>query len=160
MAEICILTADTRLYRMLTLLVRECGHEVGEKAPQLVLTDKESLPERLLSLPAIRIGGDGLPRPFSHTELKDHIRAALADTVTPPPLTPTERRLYDALLAASPTPVDRRTLSRAVFGTEEDDGRLNLYIHYLRKKIEADGKKRIFAAHGKGYYYDASHTCR
>ena len=36
---------------------------------------------------------------------------------------------------------------------EEDGGRLNLYICYLRKKIETDGKKRIFACRGKGYYY-------
>ena len=159
MAEICVLTADARLYRILTLLVLECGHTVGDATPHLLITDKDTIPERLLPLPRIRIGEGDLPRPFSHAELKNRIRTALSGTALPL-FTPTEKRLYDALLAASPAPVDRRTLSLLVFGTEEDGGRLNLYIHYLRKKIETDGKKRIFAAHGKGYYYDASHTRR
>ena len=159
MAEICILTDDTRLHRMLTLLVSEYGHTVGDGAPHLLITDKEELPERLCALPRIRIGKGGLSRPFSHAELRTRIEDALRETAHPL-LTPTEKRLYDALLSVSPAPLDRQTLLRIVFGTEEDDGRLNLYIHYLRKKIETDGQKRIFAARGKGYYYDASHTRR
>ena len=60
-------------------------------------------------------------------------------------------RSYRALKEASPSFVSREALVRAVFDTDEDAGKLNLYIHYLRKKIETDGKKRIFACRGKGY---------
>lgn len=159
MAEIAILTDDTRLYRILTLLVLDCGHTVGATSPALVLTDMKDVPERLSSLPRLTVGEGGISRPFSHAEMCAHIKRIMAGGDVPL-LTPTEQRLYDALLAASPSPVNRDTLSRLVFDTEEDGGRLNLYIHYLRKKIETDGVKRIFATRGKGYYYDASHTRR
>ncbi len=158
MAQICICTNDRRLQRMLSLLCAECGHTVGDTLPSLLITDEE-IPTRFASLPLLRIGKDGLARPFSHEAFKARLDALLSLDGTPI-LTPTERRLYDALREASPAPLDRATLSMAAFGTEEDDGRLNLYIHYLRKKIEADGKKRIFACRGKGYFYDALHPCR
>lgn len=159
MAEIAILTNDVRLHRMLTLLVHDCGHTVGTAAPLLVLTDRREIPERFSSLPCLTIGEGGIPRPFSHKEMCTRIQR-MTEASERPLLTPTEQRLYDVLLAASPHPVARDTLARLVFDTEEDGGRLNLYIHYLRKKIETDGKKRIFATRGKGYYYDASHTRR
>lgn len=159
MAEICILTDDERLYRLLSLLVAECGHTVGDSSPALLITDQKSLPSRHTRVARIEIGDAGIPRPFSHASMKAAILERLSDAPLPS-LTPTEEKLYRALVAASPHPVGREMLSRLVFGTEEDGGRLNLYIHYLRKKIEADGQKRIFSAHGKGYYYDASHTCR
>ena len=152
MARICILTTDARLRRMLTLLLEEAGHTVSEVAPVLLLTDGEDAPPQLACVKRLRIGEGVLARPFSHEVLLGQIARSLSATPLPA-LTPTERRLLDALTAASPTPVDRRTLSRLAFGTEEDGGRLNLYICYLRKKIETDGKKRIFACRGKGYYY-------
>lgn len=157
MAEICILTDDERLYRMLTLLCEESLHTVGTDAPVLLVTDKAAVPARLASLPRLVIGEGGLARPFSHRRFKECVAALLSEDATPP-LTPTERRLYEALRAAAPEPVSREALSRLVFGHEGEDARLTLYIHYLRKKIEKDGVKRIFASHGKGYFYDASHT--
>lgn len=157
MAEICILTDDERLYRMLTLLCEEAGHTVGTDAPVLLVTDKASVPTRLSALPRILIGENDLPRPFSHRRFKECLAARIAEDATPP-LTPTEERLYEVLRAASPNPVSREELSRLVFGSAGEDAKLTLYIHYLRKKLEKDGVKRIFASHGKGYFYDASHT--
>lgn len=152
MARILILTDDKRLHRLISLLVSELGHESDDAAPApaLVITDKTALPSRLASLPVLLIGEGGIPRPFSHTALKARILALLGDAPLPP-LTPTEERLYRALKEASPSFVSREALVRAVFDTDEDAGKLNLYIHYLRKKIETDGKKRIFACRGKGY---------
>ena len=150
MARILLLTDDTRLYRLIFLLLCEEGHTVVSDTPNLVITDKKELSSRLSALPVMKIGEGGLPRPFSHTAFKSALREHLSHPALPL-LSPTEERLYRTLLAASPDFVDRNTLIRAVFGDEEDDGRLNLYIHYLRKKIETDGKKRIFAHRGKGY---------
>ena len=152
MARICIVTEDARLRRMLTLLLEDAGHTVGDTAPALLLTDGEDVPPALAGVRRLLIGQGGLARPFSHAALLSAVAEQLSDAPTPA-LTPTERRLFEALREASPTPVSREELFRVAFGTEEDDGRLNLYICYLRKKIEADGKKRIFACRGKGYYY-------
>ena len=152
MAQIAIKTDDCRLYRILLILIKECGHTVGDHAPALLITDQKEISRHLSSLPCLKIGDDGLPRPFLHTRLKEEIEKRLRpDTL--PLLTPTEKRLFDALRAASPAPVARDVLEKAAFGDGCDDGMLNLYIHYLRKKLEADGKKRIFAARGKGYFY-------
>ncbi len=152
MARILLLTEDARLYRVLSLLCAECGHEIGADAPSLLITDKGEIPAHLAGIPCLHIGDGGLARPFLHEALKSRICALLADDA-PPLLTPTERLIYDALREASPAVVSRETLSSLAFGDEDEDGRLNLYIHYLRKKLELDGKKRIFAYRGKGYAY-------
>lgn len=159
MAEICILTDDERLFRMLTLLCLESGHTVGTDAPVVLITDERAVPARVSALPRLLIGEGELTRPFSHRIFQRKLTEILSEEALPP-LTPTERRLYEALRAASPAPVSREALSRLVFGGEGEGAKLTLYIHYLRKKIEKDGVKRIFASHGKGYFYDASHTFR
>ena len=150
MARILLLTDDRRLYRLLFLLLSEAGHEISGDAPTLVITDKKELPRRLSTLPSLKIGDGGIARPFSHTALLERVEELLSSP-TSPLLSPTEERLYRILCDASPAFVSRDELSLSVFGEKEDGGRLNLYIHYLRKKIETDGKKRIFAHRGKGY---------
>ena len=150
MAKVAILTEDARLYRLLSLLVSELGAEADSSSPSLVITDKSDLPPRFASLPVLLIGDGGMPRPFSHADMKARILELLSNAPTPL-FTPTEERLYRALKEASPAFVSRDELIRTVFGDGDDGGRLNLYIYYLRKKIETDGKKRIFAVRGKGY---------
>ena len=150
MAKIAIVTKDARLYRLLSLLVSELGAEADSPSPSLVITDQPDLPPRFASLPVLLIGDGGIPRPFSHTAMKARILELLSNAPTPL-FTPTEERLYRALKEASPAFVSREKLIRTVFGDGDDGGRLNLYIYYLRKKIETDGKKRIFAVRGKGY---------
>ncbi|MBE6655936.1 MAG: winged helix-turn-helix domain-containing protein [Ruminococcaceae bacterium] len=150
MAEILLLTEDTRLHRLLFLLCTEAGHTVGSTAPSLIITDTKQIPTRFAALPILFIGEGGVPRPFSHDRIKADIASLLSKEASPL-LSPTEEKLYRVLKDASPDFVTRECLIRAVFGCETDDGRLNLYIHYLRKKIETDGKKHIVACRGKGY---------
>lgn len=152
MAQIFIHTDDRRLYRILSLLAMECGHTVGDTAPSLLITDLPTRPARFSAIPCLKIGSDGMARPFLHEEMKARITELLSGDA-PPLLTPTEKRLFDALIAAAPNPVSREALALAAFGNADSDGMLNLYIHYLRKKIETDGKRRIFSSRGKGYYY-------
>ena len=158
MAQILILTDDERLYHLISLLCNECCHEVGSSAPSLLITDQTEIPHHLRALPCLFIGEGGLSRPFLHDDFKE-LLSSLLSADAPPLLTPTERRIFDALREASPETVSRERLSSLAFGEENEDGRLNLYIHYLRNKIELDGKKRIFAKRGKGYYY-VDHTTR
>ena len=150
MAEILIITDDERLRRLLFLLCTEAGHTVGTHAPSLVIAEKGEIPLRYAHLPKLLIGEGGIPRPFSHADIKKEIEVLLSSDASPL-FSPTEERLYRALKEASPNYVSREELMLRVFDEEADTGKLNLYVHYLRKKIETDGKKRIFARRGKGY---------
>ncbi len=66
-------------------------------------------------------------------------------------LTELEAALLRALLKAEGQLVDRRALCTEVFGGEGEDRMLNLYVHYLREKLEAFGEKIILSARGGGY---------
>lgn len=65
-------------------------------------------------------------------------------------LTPQEYALLSLLYKANGEAVSRPALQSAVFDGKTKDA-LNVYIHYLRKKLEKNGKKRIVALRGKGY---------
>jgi DNA-binding response OmpR family regulator len=55
-------------------------------------------------------------------------------------------------LAANGQPVSREELYFAAWGEGECKGELvNLYLHYLRKKLEENGRRFIFAVRGRGY---------
>lgn len=69
-----------------------------------------------------------------------------------PPLTDTEEALLSLLLSAKGQIVSKSELANALFPEAEDgEGSVTVYIHYLRKKLEADGKKRILSHRGRGY---------
>lgn len=68
------------------------------------------------------------------------------------PLTSREAALLAMLLEAKGEPVPREALCRGVFPDAEDpDAALNVYIHYLRKKLERNRKRVISAHRGGGY---------
>lgn len=66
------------------------------------------------------------------------------------PLTEKEFALYSLLLDANGESVSRETLSKKLWG-EIDDNSLNLYVYYLRQKLESDGKRAIRSHRNKGY---------
>ena len=71
------------------------------------------------------------------------------ETVT---LTECEAVLFRLLYEAGGTPVSRTLLAKAAFPDAADaEGSLNVYIHYLRKKLERSQKKVIRAHRGGGY---------
>ena len=65
-------------------------------------------------------------------------------------LTEKEHMLYEILRDADGEPVDRLSICEKLWG-RLDDNSLNLYIHYLRQKLEHNGTKAIRAHRGKGY---------
>lgn len=66
-------------------------------------------------------------------------------------LTDTEFRLYLCLYEAKGMPVSRKTLHQTVWNGVGDEGIVNVYIHYLRNKLESTGTRLISAIRGKGY---------
>jgi len=65
------------------------------------------------------------------------------------PLTAHEYSLLSRLLE-SPRGISRLKLSEDVFG-ERNDRLLNLYVHYLREKLEGEGERIIISERGSGY---------
>jgi len=72
-------------------------------------------------------------------------------------LTEVEARLLDCLLSAGGEYVDRATLTSSVWGEGANEGVLNVYIHYLREKLEARGEKIILSSRKLGYKIDAKY---
>ena len=66
-------------------------------------------------------------------------------------LTRLEYALLSRLAAEHGNPVSKDTLYREIFSGEGDEGIVNVYIHYLRRKLECDGRRRITALRGRGY---------
>lgn len=67
------------------------------------------------------------------------------------PLSDCEYRLFCLLYEADGQYVPRSELHRKVWQGEGDEGVVNVYIHYLRRKLEADGRTRLRSARGRGY---------
>ncbi|MBQ1244968.1 MAG: winged helix-turn-helix transcriptional regulator [Clostridia bacterium] len=65
-------------------------------------------------------------------------------------LTQKEYELYSLLAEAKGDCVTRELLSERLWG-RYDGVSLNLYVHYLRQKLECDGKRAIRSHRGKGY---------
>jgi len=67
------------------------------------------------------------------------------------PLSDCEYRLFCLLYEAGGRYVPRSELHEKIWHGEGDDGVVNVYIHYLRRKLEADGHTRLRSARGRGY---------
>lgn len=111
-------------------------------------------------------GGD-IPLPFRHEDILEAIRGAgasdnhfltvsadgkhahlLGRTVT---LTKLEYKLLARLLeTANGEYVGRDELLRSVWDGECDDGIVTVYMHYLRKKLEANGERVIITKRSRG----------
>lgn len=62
-----------------------------------------------------------------------------------------EFALLSRLYLAKGESVGREELLADVFGHATDAGILNVYIHYLRRKLETGDEKMIFSSRGGGY---------
>lgn len=150
-----MVTADERLARELTLLLPEGYTRAKEREGALVIADADTADPTGADIVIARKAREGdfifLKRPFPTEAIAHALSLAREDGAAT--LTPTEQRLFSLLKAANGAPVPREVLLREVWGEGASEGLLNLYIHYLREKLEKDGKRRIFASRGKGYFY-------
>lgn len=151
----------------------------GIETPALMLTARGEMPERVVGLDA---GADDyLPKPFAFEELLARLRALLrrgdrpllesavtiggitvdfaAHTVTlgvqPVPLSPKEYALLETLVRNRGQVLTRDVLLERVWGSEADPAGnvVELYIHYLRRKLDSAGgdSSIIRTVRGAGY---------
>ena len=67
------------------------------------------------------------------------------------PLTELEYSLLSVLVSAKGEFVTRERILLEVWGKEVAEGILNVYVHYLREKLERDGEKIIISSRKQGY---------
>ncbi len=59
-----------------------------------------------------------------------------------------------SLLMSKRRAFSKEEILKGVWSANTDSGIVNVYIHYLREKLEADGEKVITALRGRGYKID------
>jgi two-component system OmpR family response regulator len=67
------------------------------------------------------------------------------------PLTELEYSLLSILVGAKGEYVGREKLLLSVWGKDVAEGILNVYVHYLREKLEKGGEKIIVSSRKQGY---------
>lgn len=165
--SLAVVTKDEFLYQKIYLILKpyaEITRDFG--TAEICLWDIDSFPAPDGREGVILVGreSDDLRRPFSHDEL---IRRVSADGATLTlgdkgaflrgrriRLTEVEFSLLSRLVNAEGDFVSREELISAVWGPDFDGGVLNVYIHYLREKLECDGEKIIISSRKNGYKID------
>lgn len=66
-------------------------------------------------------------------------------------LTELEYALFELIVNAGEDCVSREEILERVWGGEADGGIINVYVHYLREKLERQGEKLIISRRGRGY---------
>jgi two-component system response regulator MprA len=151
----------------------------GNRVPVLMLTALDSLGDRVTGLDS---GADDyLAKPFALEELLARLRALdkrshghrttaehhvlrFADVELDPDsrevsragwpivLTPTEFELLELLICAPRRVLTRTFLQQEIWGHQPATNNLDVYVGYLRRKLEADGGERlVHTVRGVGY---------
>lgn len=177
MKTLGILTDDPKLGRKLELLLKE-KYEIRAVTPEgardceVLLTDSDSYTvehQRQVLLTRDSSVAGALHIPFGYDELfsaverTDDIEDRGLTVAKEEPvaylgnrkikLTDVEYRLLSALLQADGF-ISREELLYRVWGGERDLGVVNVYVHYLREKLECEGEKVIISSRREGYKID------
>ena len=168
-----IITSDFILYSKIRLLLREMANVTlvarGEATEgyDILLADlrtSDGIPAG-----AVTIGDGGtLPSSFRHEDLLDILNNGekKADRIILSAsaksaylsgeairLTEVEYKLLEVILSADGF-VSKQKLLNTVWGDGCDEGVVNVYIYYLRKKLEKDGRRVIISSRNEGYKID------
>ena len=178
MKRLTVHTRDALLLRRVALLFRHthtvaAGNGEGSAGGDVVIVDRDSYPDfrggDILLSRSPSVGEIGIP--FSLDELERAVNeCGKSDTGALKvisgkravrlhgrviKLTEVEFKLLCALLRAPLGEfVSRERLIDEIWGGECDGGVVNVYIHYLRKKLEVDGEKVIISSRREGYKID------
>ena len=179
---VAVITTDRYLFQKIKLALRDTA-EVTNLLPRAsaahlvtVIYDidrpSESLPDDAVFARTVTMSrreGAELKIPFSHKEISKIITqnsdtplllienktATLrGETIK---LTELEAALLTRLYEANGNFVSRAELLSRVFDNSTDGSILNVYIHYLREKLERRGEKIIISSRMNGYKIDSKY---
>lgn len=168
MKRIAVITRDEYLYKKIALSLEGCStdmltSEEGIEAFDRVFLDLDAFPVGIEGAVTMSRGGECiLPIPFALDAPMRYISCDEAARLIPNSrevrfggrtvrLTELEYALLALLVEAGGEPVSRETILDRVWQGDADGGIVNVYIHYLREKLETEGERIIAASRGKGY---------
>ena len=172
MRRIKVVTKNPYLWQKIRLLLADDAiTELGDlfsETDDLCFWDIDSMGASPFSEKILTVGKDenvALALPLSFERIK---RAALKTTVKPPltlegrvcsfkgekiRLTELEASLLSLLIEANGEYVSREEILDRIWRNDADAGIINVYIHYLREKLEK-GEKIILSSRKQGYKID------
>ena len=165
MKRICVLTDDVMLFIKIKYELSDSFEVVladSRESADAVLVDLDNPKySNEVGLTMSRSGGD-ITLPFRIGALKEMLGEERSELTVNDDgivhigaravkLTDVELALFSALYKRGGDYATREELMREVWGDNADEGVLNVYIHYLRAKLEANGERVITCTRGKGY---------
>ena len=173
MKRIGVISNNPIVYNKIRLLLRGIADvepadiECDPCEYTLVFVDTESA--SLPSFECVTLGyGCDIPLPFRHEDILREVARAddgrrsltlsqdgkhaylFGEAIK---LTEVEYKLLERLIDEDGF-VSREELLRSVWGDDFDSGVVNVYVCYLRRKLEKGGNKIIIASRGEGYKID------
>lgn len=163
--KISVKTKDRYLYQKIRLILGESVMPINYSSrADINLADVDCYPDSTDALLMAREGICDLRIPFSEEELKAVIFGAQKETPLLTlgdrcaflrgesiPLTELEFALLSVLVSAGGEFVSRERILERVWGGDVAGGILNVYVHYLREKLEKNGEKIIVSSRKQGY---------
>jgi hypothetical protein len=163
--KISVKAKDRYLYQKIKLILGESVMPQGYSAgADLTIADEECYPDTTGALLMAREGICDLKIPFTEEELKEVVFGAKKENPMLTlgdkcailkgeriPLTELEYSLLSILVGAKGEYVGREKLLLSVWGKDVAEGILNVYVHYLREKLEKSGEKIIVSSRKQGY---------
>ncbi len=166
MQTAAILTNNKYLYQKLYLLLIDSGYDVTDETnAEIILCDIDSTQKKegAINISYNKDSGADITLPASFDEIKEKIssgdecmiktddsRRMLFIKGTPIKLTEIEYSLFKFLFEKGDFS-KRQEILDAVWHGDADVGIVNVYIHYLRQKIELSGEKIIISSRKEGY---------
>ena len=173
MRRVAVMTRDVFLYKKIALCLDGCEVFMTDSTDEAQGADRVFLDVDSFSshgIRAIRMSRTekcDLPIPFSLDAPARYLEECAAllpesRSVMLPGrqirLTELEYSLFSLIVEAGDEPVSREEILERVWHSEADGGIVNVYIHYLREKLEADGERVIAASRGRGYSLTAKYS--
>ncbi len=158
---------DKYLYQKIKLILGEESfcEEGGMTVPDVILTDGDLPKDYTGRVILMSRSGEGeLKIPFSEEELMNVLYEKKTESRPLTignkcvilhgekiALTELEHSLLCALSEGGGEFISREELLHKVWGKDAREGILNVYIHYLREKLEVGGEKIIISSRKQGY---------
>ncbi len=168
MKRISVYTSDPYLYQKIKLALLGRAEVVrGDAEYDVALFDLESgLTPVENAITMSRLGNGEISLPLSFEDIENLVgsdEALLSISDSPKcailrgrqiKLTDVEHALFSLLIEKRGGFTSREEILAGVWGEGVDAGVINVYVHYLREKLETEGEKIIISSRKHGYKID------
>ena len=168
MKRVAVYTSDKYLYQKIKLaLLGKAEVTSGGDNCDVAIFDLESdLPPIENAITVSRLGNGDISLPLSFEDIEKLVESSGAQlSISSDPksailrgrqikLTDVEYALFALLMKNGGSFTSREEILAGVWGEGVDAGVINVYVHYLREKLETEGEKIIISSRKHGYKID------